>query len=318
MTTQTVQGKPRSASSRSNGRKLLDPLSRPSQNLRHKSTMEFGHLGNLHTCLSSMAKYSSCSEKYCPESKAPNVQNWEVLSRPLDSVGWGPVTSTYKNILHGGFPRFQHMLRVPSVGHNPAEGRKLRRQTRTPAQKCRREREKDACITKHTSIRNRARLNQEEAETLEAEKVKGTRKNKSSPTLRLLTETIQTGSCLDLGRPGHITKLGHDHRQEVPPQGETCSQRETKESSDIVLDPLESGLKALYIGDQAAAHEIIDEASEVVEYCGNDILTIPEAETSDDSDMDDGTYWTWDVERQQFRHWDEDEGESVYCPEVFD
>ncbi|KAH7151867.1 hypothetical protein B0J13DRAFT_250411 [Dactylonectria estremocensis] len=53
-------------------------------------------------------------------------------------------------------------------------------------------------------------------------------------------------------------------------------------------------------------------------YKSGETLPIPDVELSDDGEVDDDMYWEWDQQRQQFRHWDDEDKEWVYCPDVFD
>lgn len=40
--------------------------------------------------------------------------------------------------------------------------------------------------------------------------------------------------------------------------------------------------------------------------------------SDDDAESDDDGYWSWNPERQKFEHWDDEEGQMVYCPDEFD
>ncbi|KAH7161393.1 hypothetical protein EDB81DRAFT_344192 [Dactylonectria macrodidyma] len=53
-------------------------------------------------------------------------------------------------------------------------------------------------------------------------------------------------------------------------------------------------------------------------YKSGETLLVPDVELSDESEVDDDMYWEWDQQKQQFRHWDDEDKEWVYCPDAFD
>lgn len=85
------------------------------------------------------------------------------------------------------------------------------------------------------------------------------------------------------------------------------------------LSDMQEKLSCLAIADQAEPGCDV-EASTLVEqiYRSGETLPVPDVELSDDSELDDDTYWEWDKDKQKFRHWDDEDEEWVYFPDAFD
>ncbi|RSL88271.1 hypothetical protein CEP51_001828 [Fusarium floridanum] len=85
-----------------------------------------------------------------------------------------------------------------------------------------------------------------------------------------------------------------------------------EQTGEYKLESLQEGLKSLSIGDSRprTINPSIEEA-----FKSGEALTPPDIESFEDETDD---YWTWDPDTQQFKHWDEEDKEWVYFPEIFD
>ncbi|KAJ4160532.1 hypothetical protein NW754_003652 [Fusarium falciforme] len=83
-------------------------------------------------------------------------------------------------------------------------------------------------------------------------------------------------------------------------------------TGEYKLESLQDRLESLSISDSRprTISPSIEEAFNLGE-----ALTPPDIESFEDETDD---YWTWDLETQQFKHWDEEDKEWVYFPEIFD
>lgn len=83
-------------------------------------------------------------------------------------------------------------------------------------------------------------------------------------------------------------------------------------TGEYKLESLHDRLESLSISDSRprTINPSIEEA-----FISGEPLTPPDIESFDDETDD---YWTWDPKMQQFKHWDEQDKEWVYFPEIFD
>ncbi|KAH8722089.1 hypothetical protein BGZ61DRAFT_447972, partial [Ilyonectria robusta] len=129
---------------------------------------------------------------------------------------------------------------------------------------------------------------------------------------------------LELGDPGQLDVTPQSPSEDLflktessTPSGEEPPPVD-QEAAKSVLSDIQQKLSCLAIADQAEPGCDV-EASTLVEqiYSSGETLPVPDVELSDDSEVDDDTYWEWDKDKQKFRHWDDEDEEWVYFPDAF-
>lgn len=130
---------------------------------------------------------------------------------------------------------------------------------------------------------------------------------------------------LELGDPGQLDVTPQSPSEDLflktesgTPSGEKPPPVD-QEAAKPALSDIQEKLSCLAIADQAESGCDV-EASTLVEqiYSSGETLPVPDVEFSDDSEVDDDTYWEWDKDKQKFRHWDDEDEEWVYFPDAFD
>lgn len=122
------------------------------------------------------------------------------------------------------------------------------------------------------------------------------------------------GEC----RPRQTPEKTEDKKEDAgsntdpePDKGQYVDNYE-QSTGEYKLESLQDGLKSLSISDSRprTINPSIEDA-----FISGEALTPPDIEYFEDETDD---YWTWDPEKLQFKHWDEQDKEWVYFPEIFD
>ncbi|KAL2692166.1 hypothetical protein Neosp_002572 [[Neocosmospora] mangrovei] len=144
------------------------------------------------------------------------------------------------------------------------------------------------------------------------------RRRQSKGSLRMSWVRSQRKHPGEECRPRQTTEKKEDKKEDAgsntdpePDKGqyvENCEQS----TGEYNLESLQDGLKSLSIGDSRprTINPSIEEA-----FNSGEPLTPPDIESFGDETDD---YWTWDPDALQFKHWDEQDKEWVYFPEIFD
>ncbi|KAK7433117.1 hypothetical protein QQZ08_000048 [Neonectria magnoliae] len=94
---------------------------------------------------------------------------------------------------------------------------------------------------------------------------------------------------------------------------------EDKEAINASLSEIQRRVSVMALTDPAEPGFNGEHGSSIEQkYSAGETLPVPDVELSDDSEVDDEDYWEWDQDKQQFRHWDDEDEEWVYFPESFD